>query len=63
MAVANTREGPLTIVGGPRYKHRGVVMTVEARGKFKKIDPHPWKVCIYNHLRLVDGAKRQCDVQ
>ncbi|KAM8730448.1 integrin alpha-M-like [Acanthopagrus schlegelii] len=43
MAVANTREGPLTIVGGPRYKHRGVVMTVEARGQVKKIDPHPWK--------------------
>lgn len=43
MAVAKTREGPLTIVGGPRYKHRGVVMTVEARGNVKKIDPHPYK--------------------
>ena len=51
MAVANTREGPLTIVGGPRYKHRGVVMTVEARGQVKKIDPHPWKVCVDNQLR------------
>lgn len=63
MAVAKTREGPLTIVGGPRYKHRGVVMTVEARGNVKKIDPHPWKVCVYNQLRLVDSLKRQCDAQ
>lgn len=61
MAVASTREGPLTIVGGPRYKHRGVVMTVEARGNVKKIDPHPWKVCVYNQLRLVNGLKRQWD--
>ncbi|XP_073345568.1 integrin alpha-M [Pagrus major] len=43
IAVANTRQGPLTIVGAPRYKHRGIVMTVEAKGRYKKIDPHEWK--------------------
>ncbi|XP_027145041.1 integrin alpha-M-like isoform X1 [Larimichthys crocea] len=43
MAVANTRQGSMTIVGAPRYQHRGVVMAVDPSGNFKKIDPFPWQ--------------------
>ncbi|KAG8009158.1 Integrin alpha-M, partial [Nibea albiflora] len=43
MAVAQTRQGSITIVGAPRYRHRGVVMVVESSGNFKKIDPFPWQ--------------------
>ena len=48
MAVAHTRNGPLTIVGAPRYRHRGVVFVYPtsleiARGQM--VDPHPWQVC------------------
>ncbi|XP_054454415.1 integrin alpha-X-like [Anoplopoma fimbria] len=43
MAVARTRQGTLTIVGAPRYQHRGVVMVVFQNWKQKKIDPFPWQ--------------------
>ena len=48
MAVAKTKEGTLTILGAPRYQHRGVVMTVLQNGNHKKIDPFPWQVRAYN---------------
>ncbi|XP_041818025.1 integrin alpha-M-like [Chelmon rostratus] len=44
MAVAKTRQGLLTIVGAPRYQHRGIVMTVDTKGKNKIIDPSQWQV-------------------
>ncbi|XP_056286181.1 integrin alpha-X-like isoform X2 [Pseudoliparis swirei] len=43
MAVANTKQGPLTIIGAPRYQHRGVVMTVFQNTNQKRIDPFPWQ--------------------
>ncbi|XP_059181162.1 integrin alpha-X-like [Centropristis striata] len=43
MAVANTRRGMLTIVGAPRYKHRGAVMVVSQHQHRKTIDPDPWQ--------------------
>uniref|UniRef100_A0A3Q3VMR9 VWFA domain-containing protein n=1 Tax=Mola mola TaxID=94237 RepID=A0A3Q3VMR9_MOLML len=46
MVVASTRQGPLTIVGAPRYQHRGVVMAVQLNGDHKKIHPYPEQVCI-----------------
>lgn len=48
MAVAKTWQGSLTIVGAPRYQHRGVVMAVQTNSNYKKIDPNPWQVCVYN---------------
>uniref|UniRef100_A0A3Q3BIQ2 Integrin alpha-M-like n=1 Tax=Kryptolebias marmoratus TaxID=37003 RepID=A0A3Q3BIQ2_KRYMA len=41
MAVAKTTSGPLTILGAPRYKHRGAVMTVYREYRQKIIDPYP----------------------
>ncbi|KAM4526349.1 integrin alpha-M-like [Fundulus diaphanus] len=41
MAVASTTDGPLTIIGAPRYKHRGVVWTVLNNVKRQEI--HPYK--------------------
>ncbi|XP_051273640.1 integrin alpha-M isoform X2 [Dicentrarchus labrax] len=43
MAVAKTSGGPLTIVGAPRYKHRGIVMTVYRNIRSQYIDPYPWQ--------------------
>uniref|UniRef100_A0A8C2WJA0 Integrin, alpha M (complement component 3 receptor 3 subunit) n=1 Tax=Cyclopterus lumpus TaxID=8103 RepID=A0A8C2WJA0_CYCLU len=43
MAVARTKQGTLTIIGAPRYQHRGVVMTVFQNRHQKKIDPFPWQ--------------------
>ncbi|XP_070708468.1 integrin alpha-X [Pempheris klunzingeri] len=43
MAVANTKQGTLTIVGAPRYLHRGIVMAVYKNSLSKKIDPFPWQ--------------------
>ncbi|XP_035997643.1 integrin alpha-M [Fundulus heteroclitus] len=40
MAVASTRFGPLTIIGAPRYKHRGVVWTVLNNVKKQEIHPY-----------------------
>ncbi|KAF1373929.1 hypothetical protein PFLUV_G00244020 [Perca fluviatilis] len=43
MAVAYTPQGPLTIIGAPRYQHRGAVMVVFRNVNQKKIDPFPWQ--------------------
>ncbi|XP_030196294.1 integrin alpha-M-like isoform X3 [Gadus morhua] len=48
MAVAHTRSGPLTIVGAPRYLHRGVVFVYPKSldiSKGQMVDPSPWQVC------------------
>ncbi|XP_030610790.1 integrin alpha-M-like [Archocentrus centrarchus] len=40
MAIAKTQSGSLTIVGAPRYKHRGVVIAVDRESlKNQKIEP------------------------
>ncbi|XP_034050179.1 integrin alpha-M-like [Thalassophryne amazonica] len=41
MAVAKTSKGILTIVGAPRYQHRGIVMAVSSSRQM--IDPFPWQ--------------------
>uniref|UniRef100_A0A4W6G6B3 VWFA domain-containing protein n=1 Tax=Lates calcarifer TaxID=8187 RepID=A0A4W6G6B3_LATCA len=43
MAVGKTKEGTLTIVGAPRYQHRGIVMGVQENERSQTIDPHPWQ--------------------
>ncbi|GLD71281.1 integrin alpha-M-like protein [Lates japonicus] len=44
MAVAKTREGTLTIVGAPRYKHRGIVRAVQENDRNSQtIDPFQWQ--------------------
>ncbi|XP_032358633.1 integrin alpha-X isoform X2 [Etheostoma spectabile] len=43
MAVANTYQGPLTIIGAPRHQHRGAVMVVFRDINQKTIDPFPWQ--------------------
>uniref|UniRef100_A0A3Q3H1L5 Uncharacterized protein n=1 Tax=Kryptolebias marmoratus TaxID=37003 RepID=A0A3Q3H1L5_KRYMA len=40
MAVAETEFGTLTILGAPRYKHRGAVMTVYRERLSQQIDPY-----------------------
>ncbi|XP_035998461.1 integrin alpha-M [Fundulus heteroclitus] len=40
MAVASTRFGPLTVIGAPRYEHRGVVWTVLNNVKRQEIHPY-----------------------
>uniref|UniRef100_UPI0037E8A9C6 integrin alpha-M n=1 Tax=Semicossyphus pulcher TaxID=241346 RepID=UPI0037E8A9C6 len=42
MAVAYTRRGSLTIVGAPRYEHKGAVMVVQRNDMDQKIIPDPW---------------------
>lgn len=39
MAVAKTRFGPLTVVGAPRYQHRGIAMAVYENSLEQTIDP------------------------
>ncbi|XP_071764788.1 integrin alpha-M-like [Centroberyx gerrardi] len=41
MAIAKTKNGILTIVGAPRYDHRGIVMALSRTNQ--KIDPFPWQ--------------------
>ncbi|XP_071395803.1 integrin alpha-M-like [Centroberyx affinis] len=41
MAIAKTQNGILTIVGAPRYDHRGIVMALSTTNQ--KIDPFPWQ--------------------
>lgn len=48
MAVAKSWQGQLTIIGAPRYQHRGVVMTVHKNSLKQMIDPFQWQVCVYN---------------
>ncbi|XP_068162336.1 integrin alpha-M [Antennarius striatus] len=43
MAVAITRQDSLTVIGAPRYQHRGIVMTVQSNGQNQIIDPYPWQ--------------------
>ncbi|XP_068439118.1 integrin alpha-M [Clinocottus analis] len=43
MAVARTRKGTFTVLGAPRYQHRGVVITVFQNRTPQKIDPFPWQ--------------------
>lgn len=43
IAVAKTRSGTFTVVGAPRYQHRGVVMVVTGADNYKKIDPFPFQ--------------------
>ncbi|XP_068610851.1 integrin alpha-M [Brachionichthys hirsutus] len=43
MAVAKMGKDSLTIIGAPRYQHRGIVMTVQRNVKRKKIDPFPFQ--------------------
>lgn len=45
MAIAQTRQGLLTIAGAPRYQHRGVVLAVSQNGRSKMIDPYDKQVC------------------
>lgn len=53
MAVAQTSQGPLTILGAPRYQHRGAVMTVQENNQHKRIDPNPLQVCIHTKINSV----------
>ena len=48
MAVAKTSGGTLTIVGAPRYQHRGVVISVYKNSRNQKIDPFAWQVCAHD---------------
>ncbi|XP_037546807.1 integrin alpha-M-like [Nematolebias whitei] len=41
MAVATITSGTLTVVGAPRYKHRGAVISVYREDRQKIIDPYP----------------------
>ncbi|KAG7282762.1 hypothetical protein CRUP_029970 [Coryphaenoides rupestris] len=46
MAVANTKDGELTIVGAPRYQHRGVAFAYPRYldlSEGQKVDPYPWQ--------------------
>ncbi|CAL8382816.1 unnamed protein product, partial [Gadus morhua 'NCC'] len=46
MAVAHTRNGPLTILGAPRYLHRGVVFVYPKSldiSPSQMVDPSPWQ--------------------
>ncbi|KAK9530458.1 hypothetical protein VZT92_011956 [Zoarces viviparus] len=43
IAVATTMRGTLTIVGAPRYQHRGAVIVVPPNRIYKMIDPSPWQ--------------------
>ena len=48
MAVANTRDGPVTITGAPRYHHRGVAFVYPKSSDLsirQRVDPSPWQVC------------------
>ncbi|XP_053197893.1 integrin alpha-M-like [Scomber japonicus] len=53
MAVANTLSGPLTILGAPRYKHRGIVMSVFASSIGETIDPFNWQFKIGEYFGAV----------
>lgn len=44
MAIAKTQQGLLTIVGAPRYKHRGQALVVETSGNYVDINPNPEQV-------------------
>ena len=43
MTIATTIQGQLTVVGAPRYQHRGLVMAVSEQ-MYQTIDPFQWHV-------------------
>ncbi|XP_034563343.1 LOW QUALITY PROTEIN: integrin alpha-M-like [Notolabrus celidotus] len=43
MAVAKTIRDSLTIVGAPRYEHRGAVMVIRKNSRIQMIDPSQWQ--------------------
>ncbi|XP_039870489.1 integrin alpha-M-like [Simochromis diagramma] len=44
MAIAKSWSGSVTVVGAPRYKHRGVVFAVNRESfRNQKIEPFPWQ--------------------
>ncbi|XP_023145572.2 integrin alpha-X-like [Amphiprion ocellaris] len=43
MAAVKTRDGLLTVVGAPRYEHRGIAVVVYRESLRQKIDPYPWQ--------------------
>ncbi|XP_069011777.1 integrin alpha-M [Embiotoca jacksoni] len=47
MAVAETPQGTLTVVGAPRYQHKGVVMAVYRVESTQMIEPFPWQTGEY----------------
>ncbi|XP_067431753.1 integrin alpha-M-like [Thunnus thynnus] len=53
MAVAKTRLGTLTIVGAPRYQHRGVVISVYENSLDQTIDPFVWQFQIGEYFGAV----------
>ncbi|XP_041830521.1 integrin alpha-M-like [Melanotaenia boesemani] len=46
MAVATTADGQLTIIGAPRYQHRGVVMVVSRDKDKQKLEPNQHEIQI-----------------
>ncbi|XP_056152886.1 integrin alpha-M-like [Lampris incognitus] len=63
MAVAKIKSGILTVVGAPRYKHRGVVMVFF--DETRTIDPFPWQFQIGSYFGAeicamdVDGDQKR----
>ncbi|XP_034070582.1 integrin alpha-X-like [Gymnodraco acuticeps] len=53
MAVARTTRGTLTIMGAPRYKHRGVVRVVYNHLNHKTIDPSRWQFQVGEYFGAV----------
>ena len=51
MAVAKVSDGSLTIIGAPRYQHKGVVRTVQGERTKQIIVPYQWQVGIYHLYR------------
>ncbi|XP_072228952.1 integrin alpha-M-like isoform X1 [Leuresthes tenuis] len=43
MAVAKVSDGSLTIIGAPRYQHKGLVRTVQGETTKQTIVPHQWQ--------------------
>lgn len=58
MAVAQTSQGTLTILGAPRYQHRGAVMAVQENNQYKRIDPNPLQVCVHTKINSVSVLKK-----
>ncbi|KAM9837953.1 integrin alpha-M-like [Aulostomus maculatus] len=56
MAVANTQFATLTIVGAPRYKHRGIVMAVYKNVFEQTIDPFKWQFQIGEYFGAAVSA-------
>ncbi|XP_044193374.1 integrin alpha-M-like [Thunnus albacares] len=53
ITVTPTRLGTLTIVGAPRYQHRGVVISVYKNSRNQKIDPFAWQFQIGEYFGAV----------